>query len=337
MTREFKKIIETFSLLQKLGQKAVLATVVCVEGSSYRKEGVRMLILENDATVGAISGGCVEKEVIRQAQAVFITGISKMMIYDGRYRLGCEGTLYILLEEMSFDHEQLLTIQNLFTARDSFYIHTYFSIESETKTMGSQLVLPTGDFVSVKKGIQLDLGIRCFIEKLEPCFQLVILGAEHDSIKLCEIASATGWEVTVVCSPKDPKSKKDFPGISHMLTSGPENFSLNTIDSQTAVVLMSHNFAKDILFLKALKDSKPVYIGLLGAAKRREQLLDAYLDYHPEVEDCFLDKIHGPTGLNIGAITPSEIAISIVSEILVVTRKKQLFALQNKTRAAYSS
>ena len=97
MTHELKNIIQQY---QQRGQeqRAVLATVVALDGSSYRRPGVRMLIFENGDMVGAVSGGCVEKEVLRQAQAVFSTGVSRIMIYDGRYRLGCEGILYILLE-----------------------------------------------------------------------------------------------------------------------------------------------------------------------------------------------------------------------------------------------
>ena len=70
-----------------------------LDGSSYRKPGVRMLILENDTMIGAVSGGCVEKDILLQSQSVFKTGKSKMMTYDGRYRLGCEGVLYILIEQ----------------------------------------------------------------------------------------------------------------------------------------------------------------------------------------------------------------------------------------------
>jgi xanthine/CO dehydrogenase XdhC/CoxF family maturation factor len=335
MTHEFKKIIETYALLQKSHQKAVLATVVCVEGSSYRREGVRMLVLENNATVGAISGGCVEKEVIRQAQSVLTTGISKMMTYDGRFRLGCEGTLYVLLEEMSFDKEQLIKIQDVLKARDSFQIGSYFSKESESSIMGSRLVLPSGTSIYMKKGIELDFSLDNFEEELRPCFQLVIFGAEHDSVKLCEIANATGWEVTVVCSSRDPKAKNDFPGVSEIIISEPENFKLASIDSETAVVLMSHNFAKDMLFLKALKNYNPIYVGLLGPAKRREQLLGAYIEYHPEVEESFLDRIHGPAGLNIGAETPNEIAISIVSEILSIIRNEKVIPLQDKIGAIH--
>ena len=81
MTHELKKIVEAYLIAKELKMKTVLATVVALEGSSYRRPGVRMLIREDGTAIGAVSGGCVEKEVIRQAQTVFNDGISKMMTY----------------------------------------------------------------------------------------------------------------------------------------------------------------------------------------------------------------------------------------------------------------
>ena len=99
MTHEFKDIVEAHLKAKKDGLKTVLASVVALDGSSYRKPGVRMLIIENNEMIGAVSGGCVEKDILRHSQSIFLDGQSKMMTYDGRYRLGCEGILYILLEE----------------------------------------------------------------------------------------------------------------------------------------------------------------------------------------------------------------------------------------------
>ena len=95
MTHELKAIFEQIEKVQQAGVKGVLASVVALKGSSYRRPGVRMLLLENGIMVGAVSGGCVEKEIIRQADSVFQSGVPKVMVYDGRYRLGCEGILAI--------------------------------------------------------------------------------------------------------------------------------------------------------------------------------------------------------------------------------------------------
>ena len=85
-----------------------------------------------------------------------------------------------------------------------------------------------------------------------------------------------------------------------------------TIDKQTAIVFMTHNFANDLKYLLAIKDKEPAYIGLLGPAKRRDDLLSKFMEYCSEnVNYNFLDKIYGPAGINIGAETPQEIAIII--------------------------
>ena len=337
MTHELKQIFEAYLVALQTRQKAVLATVVHVDGSSYRREGVRMLVLENDKTVGAVSGGCVEKEVIRQAQSVFKNGEPKIMTYDGRFRLGCEGTLYIMLEELTIDLPSLQLVFNEIEERKSFRLNTYYSLASKV-SMGTKVVLSSGVSFSLKKNHMLHEGnsVEVFNETIQPAFQLVLFGSEHDSSKLCELATITGWLVTVVCAPNKNINRAEFPGVTEIIACSPENFDAGIIDAQTAVVLMSHNFAKDVLFLKALRHSVPCYIGLLGPTKRREQLLDAYIEYDPDVNEDFIEKIHGPAGLDIGAETPSEIAISIMSEILAVTRKKTVISLAEKKSAIHS-
>ena len=106
---------------------------------------------------------------------------------------------------------------------------------------------------------------------------------------------------------------------------------VSKIDNQTAVVLMTHNFATDLRYLVALKETYPVYIGLLGPSRRREDLLNQFVEYTPEISDIFLDAIHGPAGINIGAETPQEIAVSIVSEILALVRNQNPMSLSKKT------
>ena len=100
MTEEIKQLIELW-IAQQHKIKSVLATVVALDGSSYRRPGVRMLIHENGQTFGAVSGGCVEKEIVLQANSVFKTDIPKVITYDGRFKLGCEGIIYVLIEPIN--------------------------------------------------------------------------------------------------------------------------------------------------------------------------------------------------------------------------------------------
>lgn len=334
MTHELKTIVQHFEKRQS-SEKAVLATVVALDGSSYRRPGVRMLIFENGDMVGAVSGGCVEKEVLRQAQSVFKSGTAKIMVYDGRYRLGCEGILYILLENFHPTENFVSDFWKTIERRSIFSISSYFKKEEgENRGYGTTfhfdgVEMPVSENNMPKKELER------FEQQMNPCFQLVIIGAEHDAVQLCKYAALTGWEVTVVANPREEKTDKDFPRIHKLITAEPEVFQL-TIDDQTAVVVMTHSFVKDLQFLIALKEEKGAYIGLLGPYRRREKLFDELLERHPEISEDFLDLIHGPAGIDIGAETPQEIALSILSEILSVINKKEPTLLKDKVGKIHS-
>jgi len=331
MTHEFKDIVKAHLKAKKDGLKTVLATVVALDGSSYRKPGVRMLIVENNKTIGAVSGGCVEKDILRQSQSVFKNGAPKMMTYDGRYRLGCEGVLYILLEELKPKNEFFEAFENCLKTRQEFVIQSnYIKEEGVVKGTGSSVSIGGYTYTLSNKTETKDVLLQ-FSQSMPPCFKLMIFGAEHDAVKLCQLASFNGWEVTVVSGPLESKTIENFPGAKAFYSASPDDLELNSIDSETAIVLMSHNFANDLKYLLELKETKPVYIGMLGPSYRREKILSQFLEYCPEVDEQFLELIHGPAGLNIGAETPQEIAISILSEILSVVRSQTPMMLKEKT------
>ncbi len=337
MTHEFKEIIEAYHVAKQQGIPAVMATVVDVEGSSYRRPGVGMLLLQNGQTRGAVSGGCVEKEVFRQSISVFKTGKPKIMTYDGKYRLGCEGLLYILIEPFSINTTTINTIDTYLKKRKPFEIISFYNkIENHNEGLGSYIKFDKETF-TFSKNVLSDGQSKQFQRELLPCFRLIIIGEEHDASKLSELANATGWQVEVVCSSKSNKQIDDFRGAENIIYQAPEELHVENIDDQTAIILMTHNFAKDLLYLQALKDTSPTYIGLLGPARRREKLLSAFIEYFPDVQDDFLDKIHGPAGLNLGAETPQEIAISIIAEILSVIRNQDPISLSNKKGAIHDN
>jgi len=330
MTHELKNIIRAFKVAKEKKQKTVLATVVALEGSSYRRPGVRMLIREDGKRTGAVSGGCVEKEIIRQAQSIFSDDMPKMMVYDGRYRLGCEGVLYILIEPFVPSPAFLDAFNDVLNNRAQFNIvSTFTKEEGNHSDLGSFFIFGEEKF-AVRPGVVLDNKRTLFEQEMNPCFKLVIIGAEHDAVQLCSFASLAGWEVTIVAAAAEEKSINDFPGASLFLAEEPEMLSIKLIDKQTAIVLMTHSYVRDLKYLLAIKKSRPIYLGLLGPTQRREKLLNEFIEHYPEVSDTFLDIIHGPAGLDIGAETAQEIALAILSEILSVTRNKEPIMLKNK-------
>ncbi|MEB8345456.1 XdhC family protein [Flavobacteriaceae bacterium KMM 6898] len=341
MTHELKKIIHEYQHAKDRGIKAVLATVVALDGSSYRRPGVSMLLLENGKKVGAVSGGCVEKEVVQQAKSVFASNIPKMITYDGRYRLGCEGILYILLEPFYPKEPFLGAFDNCLKKRANFKLRSYYNkMAGEFNGLGTVVDFGEGKKHPVQHDFDLvhtqNSDLQVFEQEMEPCFQLVIVGAEHDAVQLCSMASTAGWEVTIIATPMEEKNIFDFPGAYAFFNLGPEEMDLECIDEQTAVLVMTHSYAKDLKYLLKLKDTNPIYLGLLGPSKRKERLLSDLLEHCPEVAHTFFEKIHGPAGLNIGAETPQEIAIAILSEILSVIRNKEPMMLKDKAGGIHS-
>ena len=335
MTHEIKNIVNNFVEAKKIGLKSVLVTVVDLDGSSYRKPGVRMLVLENDKMIGAISGGCVEKEILRQAKSVFETGKAKIFTYDGRFRLGCEGVIYILLEIFNPEDAFVSTFQNCLKERNQFMVYSkYKKEEGIFDEIGSYVDFDSSVY-SISDGIDKENLLKSsnllFSQKMDPCFKLIIFGAEHDAVQLCQMATLTGWEVTIVSKPSEYKTIHDFPGAIEFISAEPDNIDLSNIDNQTAVMIMTHSFTNDLKCLMALKEHNPIYIGLLGPVHKREDLLSQLLEYYPEINETFFDRIFGPAGLNIGSETPQEISISIISEILSVSRNQTPMSLKDKT------
>lgn len=332
MIHELKEIINQANINQKTGLKNVLASVVHLEGSSYRKPGVRMLISEDLNSVGAVSGGCVEKEIIQRAKTVFRDNKPKIITYDGRYRLGCEGILYILIEPFILSDDFVKTFSESNYKRESIKIDSYFTKEDEA--FGN-----FGSVVTFENKLQFtfseDLDIQhkndreTFTQILKPAFRLLIIGGEHDAVKLCKVASNLGWEIDVITSAKDSKQRSNFPGANSVIGETPETIEFSDIEENTAIVIMNHSYVQDLKYVVKLSKYQPKYIGILGAPNRRERLFNELFEFVPDISEDFLETIYTPAGLHIGAQTPEEIAVSIVAEILSVIRKKEPFSLRN--------
>ena len=331
MIHELKEIINQAVINQQKGLKNVMASVVYLEGSSYRKPGVRMLISEDLNSVGAVSGGCVEKEIILRAKSVFLDGKPKIITYDGRYRLGCEGILYILIEPFFIADTFLSTFSEATSNRESIKIESHFIKEDEAfGNFGSILTFENNKEFRFSESINIQnkSDNETFTQVLKPAFRLLIIGGEHDAVKLCKVASNLGWEIDVITSVKDSKQLCDFPGSNSVVGDSPETVQFSDIEENTAIVIMNHSYVQDLKYVVKLSEYQPKYIGILGAPNRRERLFNELFEFAPDVSDNFLDSIYTPAGLHIGAQTPEEIAVSIVAEILSVIRKKEPFSLR---------
>lgn len=341
MTHEFKHIVTSYLEAAKEYRKCVLATLVDLDGSSYRRPGVRMLITEDGKMTGAISGGCIEKEVVHEAVSVFRTGIPKMMTYDGRYRLGCEGTIYILIEIFNPSSQFISAFNHCLEDRQSFFPLCYYSREMiEDRGMGTIVTFSGQEFLVNQEGSMESLksgGMLTLSQVLPPMFKLIIFGGEYDAARLSTQASFLGWQVIVVTNPLDGYTIANFPGSSLVIQAAANQLPDDFIDQDTAVVMMSHNYAKDLSYLLAIKDYQPAYLGLLGPANRRNNLLNDMLERAGEIPGTLMRFIFGPAGLNIGSETAEEIALSICSEIISLKREKDAGNLKNLNDEIHSS
>lgn len=329
MTHEFLKIIDSYKRASKKNFRTVLATIVYVEGSSYRKEGTQMLIDQYQNITGALSGGCVEQEVIRQSSSVFSSNCPKVFKYDGRFRLGCEGSIYILIELFHPNEKLLNLIEDAIQQRQPFLLSCSF-LKDEISKPGFGTSFVFKDITVYNSDYEERSNNLIFEQKIQPLNRLCLFGIEHDSNKLSQLAAFLGWEVIVIGSEYSTVNSSDFPFAKSVLTVKPEDLDQGLFCKNTAVVVMSHNYSKDLRFLLHIISSKVRYIGLLGPVHRREKLLNAILDSDILLDDSVFDKIHGPVGLPIGSQTPEEIALSIMAEITSVFKVNLKNSIENQ-------
>jgi xanthine dehydrogenase accessory factor len=353
--KEINEILKAYSQAKSEGKKTALATVVKVEGSSYRQPGARMLVTEDGELTGAISGGCLEGDALRKALLSIHQKQNKLVTYNTNneddaevgLQLGCNGIVHILFEyideEVSNNPIQLL--QQLELERKEAVIVTVFSLKRNAFQIGTTLffrkdspVLNHNNEVlnlisdvkevlktktSVVKKLQEENDNEALIEYIKPSISIVIAGAGNDIQPLVKMASILGWKITIGEGRATHATKKRFPKADQVSVVNPEQFLENiVIDDQTYFALMTHNYKYDLAVLKALLKTDFHYIGILGPKSKFNRMLDDLLIEGITVSEEQMKRIHTPIGLDIGAETSEEIALSIVSEIKAVASER---------------
>lgn len=347
--KEIRKIIELYQQIDFSQRKVALATVVRVEGSSYRRPGAKMLITDDGRWVGAISGGCLEGDALRKARQVMRDGKPMMVTYDTMnddanslgVGLGCNGIIDVFIEPIDPDYfqEHSLYFWKQCTTKRSAFIEIKVVKAPESYTGIRHLILTDSDsepgFINFPEEEQLrqDMNqtwqsgrsqvhtyasdtIEVFIESIQPEIQLIIFGGGYDVPPLVEMAKVLGWHVTVTEDCIAHVAPKRFPGADAVLLVDRNNIlSELSFTERTATVLMSHGYKYDKAILEQLLVSDVGYIGVLGPRKRYEKMLGEWEEADKLFDDNRLTEVHSPIGLEIGAETPDEIALAIVSEI----------------------
>lgn len=365
--KETEDIIQAYKKAQQQNKKTALATVVYVEGSSYRRPGARMLVTEDGELTGAISGGCLEGDALRKALLAINQQQNKLVTYDSMdeddntigIQLGCNGIVHILFEPIdpAKENNPLALLEKATLQEKNTVLTTLFSLSNNEEQPGTCL-FATGETslgaitdMAIAKAVVQDIeevfanghsimknylqhngqSITGFIELVKPPVELVIAGAGNDAFPLMQIASVLGWHVTIVDGRKTHANAIRFPTAKKIIVAKPaEALNKICINEQTVFVLMSHNYNYDLAMLQQLSKTNCNYIGVLGPKKKLEKMVAALQQDGIEINAAMQQKIYGPVGLDIGAETAEEIALSITAEIKAVLAKKDGTALRNK-------
>lgn len=306
---EHQAILELFADCPR----AVLATVVEVKGSAYRRAGARMLLAADGRSAGVINGGCLDADLQARAQMVLESGEAQLACYDTTSSqdivfglgLGCRGVVKILVEP----------VQDL----------------SWLAQKGRVEVVYEGEHLGTRELNGESGASRSYVQTLEPPQSLLIFGAGADVAPLAAIGKAVGWQVQAF-DLRAPNPARPTYVEAHF--AGPEHLAGVDIPDGAACVVMTHHFLHDVEILKHLLPSRAAYIGVLGPRRRTDELLESVekamlsAPFHPMPEQ--LERLFAPVGLDLGAETPEEIALSVVAEIQCHRQRKSGSSLRER-------
>jgi len=294
------ELADTIERWRARGDRVALATVVATRRSAPRPVGSKLAVSEQGELFGSVSGGCVESEVALTAGEVIADGVPRLLTYGIEDELAwsvglpCGGEIDIFVER--FDGElpgEGVTLKVL-----------------EGEHAGERLDAegPPGP----SRVLELD-GLQVFVEVLGPPPRLLVVGAIDTAEELCRAAKALGWR-TAVIDPRPALATRDrLPSPDELTVAWPDELEA---DGDTAVVVLTHEERLDVPALTKALAGDAFYVGAIGSrrtqAKRRERLLEAGL------EEEQLERLAGPAGLDLGAHSPAEMAVSILAEVLAV-------------------
>jgi xanthine dehydrogenase accessory factor len=291
------------------GKRVALATVVQTWGSSPRPVGSWLAIREDGQVVGSVSGGCVEDDLIRRVQSEILTRTTPELVKYGvsrdeavRFGLPCGGTLQLLVEPRP-EVFILEEIMSRIRKRSIVLRRVNLSTGESSLTVGSH----SDQFLFSSEMMQTIYG---------PRWRMLIIGAGQLSLCLAHFALTSDFDVTVI-DPREEYSEGIKSDEIQFIQGMPDDVMQELgIDSHTAIVALTHDPKIDDLALIDALQSQAFYIGALGSHTNTQKRKDRLREFNVSLEQ--LNRLHGPVGLAIGALTPPEIAVSIIAEVIAV-------------------
>jgi len=352
---ELENVVRVYEAASRAGRVAALASVVSVRGSTYRRIGAHMLMTEDGEVTGAISGGCLDRDVHRHAMWVMQSGRPQHLVYDStddedskeRFSLGCNGVVGVLVERLLPGDGYMAFVATCLRGPQSGVVATVFPSGrdapiaapsrvlwcpgTEARTLGvkdAQLrwLLVEGARSVLAAGASSARTFETVAGRVTVCFEIVgppprvaIFGGGDDAVPVAAMAKALGAKVIVVDPRPGQATRIRFPNADRLMAAEPQTaVDLLGLHGNSLALVMNHNYPQDLAALGALLPTPIRYLGVLGPKRRTARLLADLAARGVVATDAQLARIYGPVGLDIGAETPDEVALAIVAEMKAV-------------------
>ena len=350
--KEITNILAAWEAIEARSLPAVLATVVKVEGSHYRRPGARMFLSDTAEGAGTVSGGCLEEDLRQRVTEVLRSGRTTLVSYDTTSEddlflgtgMGCGGKVAIMLQPARSSGVRMLmeAAKRCQERRQRVAAATVFRTEGNIDTQPGDVILldaeerlsSTCTHSTLGEKLLADLqrvrleggtlvrscGVRegtceVLLESIRPAVLLVLFGAGDDARPVCRFAAELGWRVMILDHRAALLTPERFPNAERReWRVGHEPIPPEVLDAD-AVVVMTHNYLTDLELLRLLLPSNIPYIGLLGARRRAARLVQAVSELGSPPSPPQLARLHAPVGLDLGSESPAEIALAIIAEI----------------------
>ncbi|MEA2488815.1 MAG: xanthine dehydrogenase accessory factor [Acidobacteriota bacterium] len=303
------------------GGDCALATVVETKGSAYRRAGARLLVRRDRKTWGAISGGCLEADIIERALGVIARGEAKLAHFRPAeddlivgLGSGCQGELAVLIEPLPEAQRLVLHDHLSSAASDEALITTYRAPSPMNTFIGRTTEAPAG----------------AFVQPIVSRLSLIIFGASPAAEPLLRFAKQLGWCVRIADHRPIVASDERLAAADSIEIAPTEELpSRFTYPAPSAAVVMTHHYLRDLELIRQLAPQRLVYLGLVGSRERAQRLV-AEAGTRGIDADLLAASLRAPAGLDLGADAPSEIALSIIAEIQAVLRRTTATALRSR-------
>jgi xanthine/CO dehydrogenase XdhC/CoxF family maturation factor len=325
--RDLQTVQKMLQMILKDDRPIVLAMIVHVQGSAYRKEGSWMLLPEDGTQIGIISGGCLENDLQERAKKLFGIGQAEIVEYDlsaeddsgwGR-GAGCNGVVSVMIRDIDeqfrkccrqiavhlLKKEPVVFLQSM----QDFSHSRSISMEDNENPFKQENIQPFQE----KAGMKMLDGNSFYCQIIWPQPTLYIIGTGADARPLAQLASQAGYAIHLLDWRQSLCNARHFP-MADSFQIGDIGFLIAEIQFSPldSVVIMTHDYQLDVRILQRFKNIQVLYLGILGSKRRTERLLGGVIPKW----------IHSPVGLSIGADGPEEIAVSIVAELIALRRGK---------------